>query len=509
MQEIRCVALNAIVRSTKPLVLALSASIALCSTVHAATFGHARILSKEGQPLHITLPVSQLSDADIRVLDITPASPGAWREAGLVPPVDPATLRFEARPGSGPGVRVVHVESDQPFNGPVADLLLEVRTATGRQQYQVSILSPAGVKAPGGAAPEGQGTSSASARAGRPGAESIHVRRGDTMFAIARRHSVQGVSVYQMMLALQRANPQAFIDGNINLVKAGATLGMPSMAELTALSDKEARRLFMRQAREFDEYRQGLAARRQGAAASKGRADAGHVSTAADEKSVSGSNGKGDRVALSSAPLPDAADDRLAASRNIGEAQERVSQLEQNVRNLNQALQSQGEAAKNAVIDGASGIGATLSEAVDSLAQAGGPSTAGTDAKDNPKADAAAPSSSGGAAASPATSPGADAPATSASTPGQAQPERSADANQISNKAEHTVSWFQEHILGVITAILAFIVLIIAWALRRANVARDDDDHGATITDAMVKEQLAKINLDLNVPPSDDATVKR
>ena len=52
--------------------------------------------------------------------------------------------------------------------------------------------------------------------------------------------------------------------------------------------------------------------------------------------------------------------------------------------------------------------------------------------------------------------------------------------------------------LGVITGVLAFIVLIIAWLLRRANSAnRDGDGHGV-ITDAMVQEKLEQINLDLD-----------
>ena len=54
-------------------------------------------------------------------------------------------------------------------------------------------------------------------------AGAIAVRRGDTMFAIGRRHAVDGVSIYQLMMALQRANPQAFIHDNVNLVRAGAT----------------------------------------------------------------------------------------------------------------------------------------------------------------------------------------------------------------------------------------------------------------------------------------------
>lgn len=66
------------------------------------------------------------------------------------------------------------------------------------------------------------------------------------------------------------------------------------------------------------------------------------------------------------------------------------------------------------------------------------------------------------------------------------------------------MSWLQEHLLGVMTALLALIVLIIAWLLRRANNTRDDYE-GASITEAMVREKLQNIDLDLT-PGTDEAT---
>ncbi|HEY9573666.1 MAG TPA: peptidoglycan-binding protein LysM, partial [Pusillimonas sp.] len=77
--------------------------------------------------------------------------------------------------------------------------------------------------------------------------------------------------------------------------------------------------------------------------------------------------------------------------------------------------------------------------------------------------------------------------------------------NDSQNKADNIVSWFQEHLLASITALLALIVLVIAWVLRRINAARDDggDGHPALITEAMVKEKLDQINLDLRQAPND------
>ncbi len=62
--------------------------------------------------------------------------------------------------------------------------------------------------------------------------------------------------------------------------------------------------------------------------------------------------------------------------------------------------------------------------------------------------------------------------------------------------------------LGVITGLLALIVLIIAWILRRAN-ASHDDDHSGLVTEAMVKEKLDQINFDLEEPPRDDLKTQK
>ncbi|MGB7289550.1 MAG: FimV/HubP family polar landmark protein, partial [Candidatus Macondimonas sp.] len=67
-------------------------------------------------------------------------------------------------------------------------------------------------------------------------ADSLRVRRGDTLWAIASGNKPdEAVNINQMMLAIYERNPQAF-DGNINRLKAGAILRMPSTDEIRAIS---------------------------------------------------------------------------------------------------------------------------------------------------------------------------------------------------------------------------------------------------------------------------------
>jgi len=67
------------------------------------------------------------------------------------------------------------------------------------------------------------------------------VRRNETLWKIASRsRSSRSVSVQQMMLAILRYNPHAFIDDNINLLKRGVVLRIPDADEARSLTAREA-----------------------------------------------------------------------------------------------------------------------------------------------------------------------------------------------------------------------------------------------------------------------------
>ena len=88
--------------------------------------------------------------------------------------------------------------------------------------------------------------------------DEITVTRGDTLFTIAEPVTPSGTSVQQMMLALLEANRSAFINDNINLVKAGSILRVPRAAEAQALSQAQALAEIGRQDDLWRDYRDNL-----------------------------------------------------------------------------------------------------------------------------------------------------------------------------------------------------------------------------------------------------------
>lgn len=78
-----------------------------------------------------------------------------------------------------------------------------------------------------------------------PGESYGPVKSGDTLMGIARKIEVSGsVTVKQRMVALVADNPDAFIDGNMNLLKAGVTLHIPSERFMTSRSASEAAEIY-------------------------------------------------------------------------------------------------------------------------------------------------------------------------------------------------------------------------------------------------------------------------
>ncbi len=86
----------------------------------------------------------------------------------------------------------------------------------------------------------------------------VTVAQGDTLYEIATRNAVSGVSVQQMMIALLNANKSAFIQDNINLVKAGAILRIPNAAELGNISQSQAVAAVSDQEQLWREYRDSV-----------------------------------------------------------------------------------------------------------------------------------------------------------------------------------------------------------------------------------------------------------
>ena len=319
----------------------------------ALSLGPITVQSALGEPLRAEITLPQVTPAEADSLRVTPASPEVFRAQGMEysPAVTKVQIKFLRRTD---GQAVLRVTSDRAITDPFVDLVVEANWSTGRitRSYTMLFDPPALRRAP--AAPTAQAQlpapqqarpapAASTAVVARPApaaaapasGDSVAVKAGDTAGRIASAHRPADVSLDQMLVALLRANPDAFIQGNVNRLKAGTVLQLPGSAEASATPNGEARKILATQSRDFNEFRRKLA----GAAptaevAASGRAATGKVQTQVDDQRASST--APDKLTLSKGAMQGkkSTEEQLAQRKQANEAAARTEELSKNISEL-------------------------------------------------------------------------------------------------------------------------------------------------------------------------------
>ena len=384
-----------------PMWCALSLALSLGLTAidaDAAGLGRLSVQSGLGQPLRAELEVTSVGREEAPTLQVKLAPLSAFRAANLE--FNPAltNIRF-ALDRRQDGTYLVRISSAMAVNEPYLDMMVELTWATGRviREYTVlldppalkstpDIVAPAAPPAPVAAAPmplprgatpaptpapapatAGAAPLPAPLPAPAPTAEraapstasggSYTVKSGDTLGKIANQNRGTA-SLDQMLVALFRANPDAFINKNMNLLKAGAQLSIPADAEAANVAAPEARKEVAAQSADFAQYRSRLAQAAGAApvaAAPSAAAGGGKVTTKVDDKSAAAKPGsdqlkiaRADDKASAAAAAAAKADEAAAKQRALKEEQERAAQLKKTNDAIQKALEVQSKAGAQA-----------------------------------------------------------------------------------------------------------------------------------------------------------------
>jgi pilus assembly protein FimV len=228
-----------------------------------------------------------------------------------------------------------------------------------------------------------------------------------------------------MLVALLQSNPDAFIGNNINRLKAGAVLDMPTAEQASAVPAATARQTLNAQSRDFSEFRRRLAENAPAPQiAAADRQAGGKIQANVEDRKPAATSP--DKLTLSkgaAAPGKAAAEDRTAQARQAQEANTRVAELSKNISDLAklQAATS-GSAAPAAPGSPAVSVPVPVTPAASAPTAAAAPAVAPTPAASVPAAVAVAPATAAASAepAAAASAPVAEAavvPAPAASAP--------------------------------------------------------------------------------------------
>jgi pilus assembly protein FimV len=264
------------------------------------------VQSSLGETLRAEIDVTSLTPDESANLRVRVAPPDAYRIAGVdynaVLPSTSVSLQRRAD-----GTPYLRIGSDRPVQEPFVDVILELSWSSGRllREYTLLFDPPSVARAPAApvtpavvvaptrpsapaeamkrpapspspapvidevAEPKPLAKAPAARRPAAPaptaesvstsGATEYRVKSGDTLSNVASKLQVEGFSLDQMLVGLYQGNTQAFIGNNMNRLRSGAVLNVPSAQQLGSVEAREARRLVQVQSANFNAYRQRLA----------------------------------------------------------------------------------------------------------------------------------------------------------------------------------------------------------------------------------------------------------
>lgn len=287
--------------------IAVAAALLLAAgQAMALGLGQIQVKSQRNQPLLAEIPIISVTPGELEALQARLASPETFRRVGLAPPGGAAAdLQFSLGQDER-GRPVIRVTTLQPLEQPLLNFLVEVEWGQGRlvREYSVALDTPQAMTAalqpaiqPAQAAeaaeapvvqrplpeasaappspPSAEASTAAVPGAGAPApaasaapppaatalpAQYGPVKHGETLALIAQRlRLAAGNRLDQAMLALLRANPDAFLGDDINRLRQGAVLRIPSATDIAAIPPEEAAQVVREQLRQWRQARRAVA----------------------------------------------------------------------------------------------------------------------------------------------------------------------------------------------------------------------------------------------------------
>lgn len=354
---------------------ALASTVALLGgfasfQVAALGLGSITVQSALGEPLRAEIDIVEINAQETASLKAGVASADAFKAAGLEYSAAMTDVRISLAKRAN-GRSYLRLTSTRPVTEPFVDLILETTWSAGRIVRDYTMLFD-----PPGSRPSGLAGSTVAPIAPvvpRPlplsppvaaittippaapvariapvtrvvpaapktpaGSRQVTVKPNDTAGKIAAQNRPAGLSLDQMLVALLRSNPDAFIGGNVNRIKAGSVLNVPGQDELVATAPAEASRTIAVQSRDFNAFRRKLAEGVPSAQVDAANRQAGgKVQAKVDDRAPTAATP--DKLTLSKGAVQGrtAAEEKIVKDRLGNDASNRVAELSKNISDLN------------------------------------------------------------------------------------------------------------------------------------------------------------------------------
>ena len=271
------------------------AAFLISGSAWGAGLGKLDVSSALDEPFEGVIELLSVAAEDLETIKVTLGTRSDFQRADIDRSHILDTFVFETE-AVGSGEAQITIRSTEPVSAPYVNFLISFEWAGGRiiREY-TALLDPPEYAAVGevvsvvdaetaqtGVTATDQAISETSTpvlsvinSAGyAPGNEYGPVKRGETLADIAQRLDLPSdINVYQRMFGLLKQNPDAFIRGNMNLVRQGASLTVPDLATFSSISGAVAIETYRRQVAEWEAYRTGATEQKAKTASAQASAD--------------------------------------------------------------------------------------------------------------------------------------------------------------------------------------------------------------------------------------------
>lgn len=335
---------------------------------HAASLGKLSVFSSLGEPLNAEIDVFPGTDEELNSLAAALASDAVYREQGVERSAAQSDVQMIVLKKDDGSV-VVKLNSTHPISDPFLDMMIALtwKEANGKdgnlvREYTLLLDPPGQTSAAVNNANVDAPKAITTVKAMDPAKETnsnILVKNGDSLAMIAKRVQMPGLNLDQLLVAFYLENKQAFAGENMNRLKAGVSLKIPSQETLAAVTQEEAKKEVQAQAADWSVYKNKLANAVAESAASEevnNQTNSGKVIAKADESSLPAETAR-DVVKLSKSegaqpkdPVShvDALKDDLAAKQNaIADTEEKTGAVEKQIADMKQLLAIKNQSLAN------------------------------------------------------------------------------------------------------------------------------------------------------------------
>jgi FimV-like protein len=231
---------------SKKIALGLTLSY-FCLVAHSAELGNLNILSEKSQPLKAELDLGALSALEVAALkiDLQSTNNTDLSAYGIKNSIEKHGNKY-----------VVKISTQKPY--PLNVLDIKVRADSNGQilekSYSTILKTSEKFQVTGSNASNNQNKEIIQAN---PSPNKYLVKKGDTLTGIGSKHStgLDNVSLDQVVAAIYRSNVGAFYNGNMNVLRAGSELSLPTSEDAASIDQRSAKLEIIARTSQYKKYR--------------------------------------------------------------------------------------------------------------------------------------------------------------------------------------------------------------------------------------------------------------